>query len=54
MLMPSLRRTPLGQERDLPAKLIPEHSFDPGSDVIDHRFDASSKGSLSLIFMVHT
>jgi hypothetical protein len=37
-----------------PAKLIPGESCAPGSDVVFERFDASSVGSLSLIFVVHT
>ena len=37
-----------------PARLIPGQSLGPGSDVIQLLYDASSEGSLSLVFVVHT
>ena len=33
-LMPPLRRTPPGQEREPPARLVPGHSSNPGFDVV--------------------
>ena len=52
--LPPLRRTPPGQERDNPARLIPGKSLGPGSDVIVLLVDASSEGSLSLNSVVLT
>ena len=52
--LPPLRRTPPGQERENPARLIPRQSTDPAFDVILATFDAFSEGSLSLNSVVHT
>ena len=53
-LMPPLHRTPPGQERDHPPGSSRSNLSHPGFDVVVQDFDASSEGSLSLIFVVLT